>query len=242
MTTTQFWDELFSKEGEEWVLDDFLQLAVSEAARHFGLLKGRRLIDLGCGNGATSLYFARLEASVISIDQSEVAISRLDNYCRRNGIDNIEPVVGDVNDISTAGPVDFIFGSMILHHVDPFDSFAEILHKTVRPGGRCFFFENNASSTALMWFRTHAVGKFGIPKYGDREEYPLTPRELNVLRDYFTVQQVYPYLVFFRLASAYLFRRRLSKFCAWFDRLAYTIPAVRRYSYRQYIYLAQRNS
>jgi 2-polyprenyl-3-methyl-5-hydroxy-6-metoxy-1,4-benzoquinol methylase len=241
VTTTQFWNDVFSHSGEALVMEEGLQLAANEAARYFGPLHGKRLIDLGCGEGATSLFFARRGAEVIGIDQSEVAISKLTRYCRANGVDNLQPVVGDVYDIPARGPVDFIFGSMILHHVDPFDSFAAVLHETVQRGGRCFFFENNSASNALMWFRSHVVGKFGVPKYGDREEHPLAPNEIEVLRNYFGVRQVFPYLLFFRLASTYLFRRRLTGVCGWLDRAAYKIPAARKYSYRQYVYLERNN-
>jgi SAM-dependent methyltransferase len=237
MRTAQFWNEAFREDKEAWNPDHNLQKAVDAATNHFGPLEGKRLIDLGCGRGATSLYFARLGATVISIDQSEVAISQLARYCQTQGIDTVEPIVGDVLDITRYAPVDFVFGSMILHHVDPFDEFPAALRQTLRAEGRCFFFENNASSKALMWFRDHVVGKFGIPKYGDSEEHPLTRRELDALRTYFDVRQVFPYLVYFHLMSVYLFRRRFNKICDWLDRVAYGIPALRRSSYRQYIYL-----
>lgn len=75
MTTATFWDHQFSSSLEQWDLGDHLQLAVDEAAKYFGNLEGKELIDLGCGNGAASLFFSRLGARVISLDQSEVAIS-----------------------------------------------------------------------------------------------------------------------------------------------------------------------
>ena len=43
MSTTQFWDEIFSKNEEVWVLDERLQLALNEAAKYFGPLEVSKL-------------------------------------------------------------------------------------------------------------------------------------------------------------------------------------------------------
>jgi SAM-dependent methyltransferase len=238
MDTTAFWNGKFGDRAEIGEVDGKMRSAVEAAATHFGPLKGKRLLDVGCGRGATSLFFAHLGASVISVDQSDVAISNLSEYCREHGVTNVVPVAASATDISKFGPVDFIFGSMILHHVEPFESFAALLRQTLVPGGRCFFFENNASSKTLIWFRSHVVGKWGIPKYGDSDEFPLSPGEVDVLRRHFSVEQIFPYLFFFQMASVYLFRGRLEEFCEWLDRAVYRIPAARKLSYRQYVYLS----
>ena len=78
-------------------------------------------------------------------------------------------------DISKLGKVDFIFGSMILHHIEPFDEFARSLSNVIKPGGKGFFWENSARSKTMIWFRQNMVGKLWLPKYGDQDEFPLTP-------------------------------------------------------------------
>lgn len=237
MSTREFWDNVFRNDQEITSLSEDLYLAVREAVSYFGSLSGKRLIDIGCGSGATSLYFASLGASVTSIDQSSIAIAALKNYCRANHIHNVEAIVGDVESMEASLPADFVFGSMILHHIEPLEPFAARLRRLLSASGRGFFWENNGSSEILMWFRTHIVGRYGISKYSDDEESPLTDCELEVFRKYFLVERTFPYVSFFRLAPSYLFRGRLMSMCRLADEVVYAIPDLRKYSYRQYIYL-----
>jgi hypothetical protein len=108
--------------------------------------------------------------------------------------------------ISSLGQFDAVFGSMILHHIEPFSQFAGILFQTLTPGGKAFFWENNAHSRLLVWWRENLVGRFGIPKHGDQDEFPLTPDELDELQARFQVRVEYPELFLFRLISIYLLR------------------------------------
>ena len=51
------------------------------ALAHFGSVAGARVLDLGCGNGEYSLFFAAHGATVTGIDQSPVAVSSLAELC-----------------------------------------------------------------------------------------------------------------------------------------------------------------
>ena len=62
------------------------------------------------------------------------------------------------------------------------------LRRTLKPNGKAFFYENNAASDLLIWFRNNLVGKLGVPKYGDKDESPLAPQEIDLLRRSFSVR------------------------------------------------------
>jgi SAM-dependent methyltransferase len=136
------------------------------------------------------------------------------------------------------GEFDLIFGSMILHHLEPFSDFSRELRQALKPDGRAFFSENNAFSDLLVWARNNLVGKYGIPKYGDDDEFPLLPSEVDSLKKYFAVRQEYPSMFFMGLASLYLFKTKLSGLAYGIDRFLYKIPSFRRFSYRQYLLLS----
>jgi len=207
------------------------------AYEHFGDLRGRTLVDVGSGRGASSLFFASKGAHVISVDQSAVATRNLAEYCQRQEITNIHPVQLSAFELSRVGPVDFVFGAMILHHLEPFARFARELRATVRPGGKAFFFENNARSSLMIWFRQHLVGKLWVPKYGDPDEFPLTPGEVDELRRHFPVRVEIPELLMFRKISLYLLRNHVRAPFAWADRVGYRFGWLRKYSYHQYLCL-----
>lgn len=242
MKATQFWDDLFlqGQNGDysRVEMPDRRDPLLQRALKHFGSVENKTVIDLGCGRGATSLFFASCGANVISIDLSEVAINNLSKYCHENDIRNITPINMSALEISKLDQADFMFGSMILHHIEPFDVFAESLRNTIKPGGKCFFWENNARSRMMIWFRQNIVGKLWVPKYGDPDEFPLTPSEVDVIKKYFHVEIEYPELLFFRMISFYLLRGRLIRPFQLLDSYFFKYPMFRKYSYRQYLCLS----
>ena len=141
-------------------------------------------------------------------------------------------------EISKSGKVDFIFGSLILHHIESFNEFARSLIKVIKPGGKGFFGENSAHSKTMIWFRQNMVGKLWVPKYGDQDEFPLTLGEVDETKKYFDVGIEYPELLFFRMISSYLLRGNFSRPFQMLDSCFFKYPAFRKYSYRQYLYIS----
>jgi SAM-dependent methyltransferase len=240
-SATQFWDQIFESAdrdpGSRIEMPDPRDPVLVRACEHFGELSGRTVIDVGCGRGAASLFFASKGANVISVDLSPVAVRNLTEYCSRREITNIRPVQLSALELSTLGAADFVFGSMILHHLEPFQRFGEALRTVLPPSGKAFFWENSARSPLLIWFRRYVVGKLWVPKYGDPDEFPLMPSEVDLLRRHFSVQVEIAELVLFRLISLYLLRNRLRAPFAWADRIGYRFAWLRKYSYKQYLLL-----
>ena len=237
MDSVQFWDDIFSRTNIDIPAADD---PVMQAARqHFGDIRGRKILDIGCGAGAASLWFAQEGAEVISLDTSQVAIDNLTQFCLDNKIRNIKPILLSALDIPELGKIDYVFGSMILHHIEPFSEFASKLDQVLSEDGKAFFYENNASSSLLIWFRENIVGKLWVPKYGDQDEFPLKPSEVNELRKYFHVNVEIPEFIFFQLISAYLLKGHLSGLTGWIDRQCFRLNWLKKYSYYQYLFLGR---
>lgn len=230
-----FWENVHQTRQYSRVISPHVDRALHAAHIFFGDLTGKTLVDLGCGGGASSFYFADRGAQVFAVDISQSAIEHLRSDCATKGIRSITPIRRSALDLDELPCVDFVFGSMILHHIEPFSQFAETLFRALNANGRGFFFENNAASRMLIWFRDNLVGKLWIPKLGDPDEFPLTPQEVDALRRYFDVEVQYPELYLFRLASMYLLKKRLYKFTETLDAFCYKRRILREYSYRQYI-------
>jgi SAM-dependent methyltransferase len=252
-SNTGYWDTVFAENRFDYARIEPIPAgdpACEAAHAHFGDLRGRTLLDLGCGRGATSLFFAERGARVIALDASSVAVENLRRHCVARGVQEVVAVQARAHDLRRAladvsrdaggeATVDFVFGSMILHHVEPFREFVPELRAVVRPGGRGFFYENNARSRLLVWFRDHVVGRGWVPKFGDPDEFPLTPDEVDALRQAFTVDVAYPRLKFFELVAQYLLRGAGVRACEALDRWAYqALPALRPHSYVQWLYLS----
>lgn len=233
MNTEDFWNKIYATNQTR--IPNEHDPVLSAALRHFGDVNGAKLLDLGCGDGSSSLFFAQKGANVVSIDISDTAINQLSQFCLEHKINNISPHKCSAFEISELGKFDFIFGNMILHHLEPLELFSEVLMKSILPGGKAFFHENNAFSNLLIWFRNNLVGKYGIPKYGDDDEFPLMPMEIEIMRRKFSVEIVYPQLLFFQLASAYLFKGHFHQLMKGLDEYFFQISGFRKYSYRQYL-------
>ncbi len=240
--TIEFWNNIFAQgANRKYRLVEFPDLShpvLNAALKHFGNVAGKRLLDLGCGNGAASLFFAHHGAEVLSVDFSEVAIRNLGDFCQSQHVETITPVRLAAQEIATLGSVDFIYGSMILHHIEPFQEFAKTLRNSIHDGGKAFFHENNATSKLLIWFRQNVVGKLWVPKYGDPDEFPLTPREVDELRKHFEVRVEVPELFYFRLISTYLLRSHFNKPFEMLDAFCYRFRMLRKRSYYQYLFLS----
>jgi 2-polyprenyl-3-methyl-5-hydroxy-6-metoxy-1,4-benzoquinol methylase len=211
---------------------------LERALAFFGDIRGRSVVELGCGPGAASLYLAALGAEVTAIDVSQRAIDDLAAHCASHGIRNVRAICTTASDIAELGPVDFVYGSMILHHIEPFDRFVPALRELLKPGGKAFFYENSAMSSLLVWFREHVVGKLWVPKHGDDQEFPLTPAEIRELEKQFHVQVEIPELLFFALAGQYLLRGRLMEPLSRLDGAFFRRGWLTRYSYRQCVMLS----
>jgi 2-polyprenyl-3-methyl-5-hydroxy-6-metoxy-1,4-benzoquinol methylase len=203
---------------------------------------GCRILEIGCGSGELALTLAEQGASVVGLDIAGRAIEAAKARAELLGLGSrVQFRCGDVTslDSSACGEVDLLVGKFVLHHLEPFELNVDILSRTLSPAGRCVFWENSSANSLLMFARKHIIGRFGVPKFGDTAEYPLSKSELCVLKRKFNVKVLHPELVFFQLASAYLLRseklpRWIRSAPALVDRrIQRLLPDVKRFSYYQ---------
>lgn len=90
----------------------------------------------------------------------------------------------------------------------------------------------------MIWARKNIVGKLWVPKYGDPDEFPLTPDEVDELKKHFQVDVQTPELLYFRMIPFYIFRGHLIKPFEYLDNFFYRFPALRKHSYQQFVYLS----
>lgn len=105
-----------------------------------GDIKGKRILDLGCGAGETSVYFALKGAKVTAVDISEEMIEVVNRLADKWGAEvETKIVIGEDMDIES-GSYDFVFGNGVLHHLDRKKGYDEIL-RVLKPGGKAIFIE-----------------------------------------------------------------------------------------------------
>ena len=127
-----------------WEKGDFTRIAESmresgEAlAGSFGIRKGLKVLDLGCGDGTTALPAAKLGADVLGVDIARNLVDAGNRRAREAGLTNCRFQEGDATNLQELADQSFdlvvsIFGAMFAPK--PFDVAKEMVRVT-RRGGR----------------------------------------------------------------------------------------------------------
>lgn len=252
VSTKQFWEEKHRKVDPSIELDPALYVEERDPIekaflRRIGDVNGLRILDLGCGTGELSVYLAHLGAQVTAVDISLPAIEKTQKLARQNEVaSRVEGIAMDALEIyDLRYSFDLVVGKFVLHHIEPFEMFTEALYEVMKEDARGLFLENNAKNRPLMLAREYLTGRFGVPKYGDDEEYPLEPEEVSALRQTFrSVHQHFDDFICFRLLNTYLLRQKstyapLIDLIRGMDRMVhqYLPSQLHAYSYHQIIEL-----
>ena len=149
--------------------------------RLLGDLRGKKLLDVGCGDGANAVLLAKLGAEVTGID---ISLQSVDVAWKRAAINQVAPACRFVcSPLETAelepNSFDLIWGDGILHHVIPdLPAVMERLVHWAKPGAPMVFGEPVNLCPALRRLRLR------IPVHTDATpgERPLERDEISLLR------------------------------------------------------------
>lgn len=178
-----------------------------------GDVRGRTILDFGCGSGENSLLLARRGARVIGVDISADLLALASRRLALNGLGgSAEFVVGSAHDLPLPdASVDGVMGIAILHHLD-LQAAAKEIYRVLKPGATAIFQEPVRDSAVvrgvrkLIPYRAPDVSPF---------ERPLTTRELKAFARGFTVQA-------------------WRAFSLPFVNLTWVVPSLRRYIHDAY--------
>jgi ubiquinone/menaquinone biosynthesis C-methylase UbiE len=159
----------------------------ADAPREVALLKSLGLgpksvvVEFGAGTGQFTVEVAPQCANVIAVDVSELMLDRLQTKAMDLGLTNIEAVrAGFLTYEHTAGPADFIYSRLALHHLPDFWKALTLdrLRRILRPGG---FFRlcdvvydfdpSQAEDRIEAWCSTYAEGGEDEWSRADLEEH-----------------------------------------------------------------------
>lgn len=151
--------------------------------RLMGDLRGKRVLDVGCGDGGNAMLMARFGARVTGIDISSRSIALCKRRAELDGIAESTRFI--CSPLETAdlleGSFDIIWGDGVLHHLIPeLDGVMRKLVSCARPGALFVFSEPVCLSPLMRKLRKR------LPIHTDAtpNERPLERPELAIIQRY----------------------------------------------------------
>ncbi len=141
--------------GEPATVDDFIIIRRYRLVKRLMPLRGRVLLDFGCGNGAQAFLFAPDFSVVVGVDIGRRHPGDMRGESKRRGMsERVLPVLYDgVRLPLPAASVDCAISFEVLEHVENEEQVLSELARVVRPGGSL------AVSVPNLWwiFETHGA-------------------------------------------------------------------------------------
>lgn len=146
-----------------------------------GNLRGKQVLDVGCGEGSNSVLMAKYGARVTGVDISPGFIEVCRQRARLDGVESQTRFLCSPLETASlpAESFDIIWGDGILHHVIPeLDTVLHHLMRWARPGALFVFSE---PVCLVPWLRKL---RKGVPIHTDAtpDERPLEQAELSIIR------------------------------------------------------------
>jgi SAM-dependent methyltransferase len=150
-------DRIASRVGRA---DEFLEDAIKTFISWHGLyqggfsrrIRGKKVLEIGCGSGLNAMIMAALGAEVVANDASPHSERVIREVSSRLGLTAIECRVGDFTVLPLGSDsFDFVVGKAFLHHL-PHDLEEACLAKVatvLKPAGEARFFEPAVNSVLL---------------------------------------------------------------------------------------------
>ena len=137
------WAESIEVEGIR--VNDYFEACTAPENRfilsHLGEVDGKTLLDLGCGAGENSVYFARKGADCTATDYSSRMVENALKLAEANGVQITGRTMNAMELEFPADTFDVVYAANLLHHLpEPLTALREI-HRVLKPGGKLCFWD-----------------------------------------------------------------------------------------------------
>lgn len=138
-----------------------------------GDVRGKLLLDLGCGAGENSVYFATLGARCVASDYSPGMVDVALKLAETNGVQVEGRVINAMEIDYPDNSFDIVYASNLLHHIpDPQRTIQEA-YRILKPGGQFCFWDPLRHNPVINVYRRMAT------EVRTEDE---TPLDINIVR------------------------------------------------------------
>ena len=127
------WDSIFASRKEEDKIDDFVKTSYENYLKN---LKSSKLLDLGCGTGRNSFFFADKGFKVYALDKSNLALNILNENIKEG--EEIKLIHSELDEIPFSNAFfDVIVSTLVLHHgkIKQIDKWFGEISRVLKPSG-----------------------------------------------------------------------------------------------------------
>jgi ubiquinone/menaquinone biosynthesis C-methylase UbiE len=164
-------------------LEDFFEACTAPENRiilnYLGDLRGKKILDLGCGLGESSVYFAIKGAEVTACDISEGMLEVASKLAekRKVKINTLQAYSDNLVNIKNEY-FDIVYAGNLLHHVDIEKTIKEVF-RVLKWGGRFVSWDPLAHNPLINIYRKIAT------EVRTEDEHPLSMKDLKIFKKYF---------------------------------------------------------
>ncbi len=144
-----------------------------------GDIKGKTLLDIGCGAGESSVYFALKGVKCVAYDYSSGMVNAAKRLAENQGVE-IMALTGNASELGFPdNTFDIVYAANLLHHVDTEKTLNEI-HRVLRPGGIACLWDPLRHNPLINIYRKIAR------KVRTKDEHPLDIQIVETVRTLFS--------------------------------------------------------
>jgi len=144
----------------------------------FSETRDKRVLEVGCGNGADGVRFAQYGAHYVGVDLTEAAIDSARKHFQVLGLDGKFKVENAERLTFPDESFDFVYSHGVLHHTaDPNKAFLEV-HRVLKPGGKAVLMVYHKHSfnyyvRILGYMRARVLGRIlsRVGRFGSDRRY-----------------------------------------------------------------------
>lgn len=167
---------------DEVMVDEFFEACTSPENRiilnSLGNIEGKKILELGCGAGEASVYFAKKGGDVTATDLSAGMLRVVGKVADKHGVSvSMKQTASDRLDFAD-NSFDIVYAANLLHHVDIASTLAEI-ERVLKPGGIFAAWDPLAHNPLINVYRRMAT------EVRTEDEHPIRMSDLKLFRQRF---------------------------------------------------------
>lgn len=121
--------------------------------KYMGDFRGKRLLDLGCGAGENSVYFAKRGALCVAVDYSPGMLEVALQLAAANSVHIQGHVMNAMALDFSDNTFDFVYASNLLHHLTEPKIAIREMHRVLKPGGKACFWDPLRHNPIINMYR-----------------------------------------------------------------------------------------